>query len=222
MITGFGQATKSRKINGSFTSMTLIGGVDCQPGLTPDLTVKGGALIKKTLCVKGHSDLKGNVHITKNLEVDGDIIVHGNINTNSGPVVSPKYQFSSDFYAQPGIDMSSSVTKNWPGELQVASGHMFNGPVGKPLQLTALVGQDSDGPFVCNLVIEELNAAELNMNGPVVGNITVMPFTGNGNANLFLNGTVVATKSPAFWHYYCVSGGTPSTTFLRGVHLTEV
>ena len=72
MFGGFGSASKDRNIPGAMTSLCLIGGVDCLPGLTPDLKVLGGAIIKKTLCVRGNTELK-------NVLMDGDAIICGNL-----------------------------------------------------------------------------------------------------------------------------------------------
>ena len=57
---GFASASKDRNINASLTSICLIGGTDCDSGLTPDLTVAGGASINKSLCVYGNTEL-GNL-----------------------------------------------------------------------------------------------------------------------------------------------------------------
>jgi Chaperone of endosialidase/YadA head domain repeat (2 copies) len=72
MFGGFGSASKDRNIPGTMTSLCLIGGVDCLPGLTPDLKVLGGARIKKTLCVRGNTELK-------DVLMDGDAIICGNL-----------------------------------------------------------------------------------------------------------------------------------------------
>jgi tetrahydrodipicolinate N-succinyltransferase len=82
-------------INIRATSLRLIGGIDCRHGITPDLNVRGGARIEKTLCVQGKtmiddlfvngnltvsgtSDLQGNVLIGGLTVIDNDIIVTGN------------------------------------------------------------------------------------------------------------------------------------------------
>lgn len=78
MLNGFGGASKSHGINGRLTSVSLIGGIDCLPGLTPDLTVRGGAKIKKTLCVKGSTTLN-NVTINKDVTVKGNVLVEKDI-----------------------------------------------------------------------------------------------------------------------------------------------
>ena len=78
MLKGFGGASSQRGIPGSFSSMSLIGGVDCSKGLTPDLTVRGGARIKKRLCVGGNTKLDGKLS-TQSVTVNGDATFLGNV-----------------------------------------------------------------------------------------------------------------------------------------------
>lgn len=82
MFNGFGNASNERHIAGAFTSIVLTGGSDCGGCLTPDLYVRGGAKIKKKLCVIGKTtlefvDIKGDLLVEGNLEVLGDIISDG-------------------------------------------------------------------------------------------------------------------------------------------------
>ena len=74
----FGGASTSKNVNLRLTSARLIGGVDCEPGLTPDLTVSGGARIKKTLCVGGSAKIS-ELTVKNNLQVDGNVQIGGNI-----------------------------------------------------------------------------------------------------------------------------------------------
>jgi len=71
MFGGFGSASNDRHVPGAMTSLCLIGGVNCAPGLTPDLKVLGGAIIKKTLCVRGNTELKDTL-------IDGEATICGN------------------------------------------------------------------------------------------------------------------------------------------------
>jgi len=193
------------------------------------LSCKSRVIIDEECRLTVNDIITKDLLIKKNATVNGDLEVLGNIITQTGNVTgnntsssSFKYQYSAEFVNSNSLDTTSSASLDWTDNLQNSSGHMFTGPTGTPLDITILAGQDASGPFVCNLVIEELNESELNSVGPIVGNVTSIPFTGTGNVNLFLSGTVTATKSPAFWHYYCVSGGTPSTTFMRGIYIKEV
>lgn len=84
MLGGFGGASKDRRINGRLTNLCLIGGVDCANGYTPDLTVRGGARIKKTLCVVGASyfktiDVSKSAVIHQGLTVFGETVLNGNL-----------------------------------------------------------------------------------------------------------------------------------------------
>jgi hypothetical protein len=78
MFQGFGGSSKDRHITGSFTSMFLDGGADCGGCLTPDLYVRGGAKIKKKLCVIGKTTLQF-VDIKDDLLVEGNVNIKGNI-----------------------------------------------------------------------------------------------------------------------------------------------
>lgn len=49
MLQGFAGASKNRNINGSMSTLNLIGGNDVESGITPDLLVSGGARIRKKL-----------------------------------------------------------------------------------------------------------------------------------------------------------------------------
>ena len=108
MLKGFGGASRNRNINGSYTSMVLIGGVDCSPGLTPDLVVKGGAKIKKGLCVNGMTKLtdviiSGNIS-PKSLKLNfvGDLNMNGNLFTNTTEFVNMiDIEGNSIVYIQP-------------------------------------------------------------------------------------------------------------------------
>ena len=79
MLGSFGGATKVKNINTRFTSLYLIGGVDCSSGLTPDLKVLGGAQIKKKLCVNGSAVFKNNITVRSAL-IHEDLTILGNLN----------------------------------------------------------------------------------------------------------------------------------------------
>lgn len=84
MLGGFGGATTNKNINGRLTSLCLIGGVDCTNGRTPDLKIKGGTMIKKTLCVFGNIYCKQSAYIKGNLNanilvINDDGFICGNL-----------------------------------------------------------------------------------------------------------------------------------------------
>ena len=68
-LQGFGGASSARGIDASFSTITTNAGIDCAPGITGDLFVRGGATIKKTLCVRGNTVIKGNVSVNGDLNV---------------------------------------------------------------------------------------------------------------------------------------------------------
>lgn len=79
------KASASQHINHTYTSLELYGGRDCGDfRVNPDLTVGGGALINKSLCVQGsisaRSDLitQGNLAVIGSEVVYGDLTVYGN------------------------------------------------------------------------------------------------------------------------------------------------
>lgn len=68
-------ASESQEQNKRFTSVRLIGGVDCNINRTsryPDLDVKGGARIRKTLCSDGDLLIGGDATVNGNLTVLGN------------------------------------------------------------------------------------------------------------------------------------------------------
>lgn len=77
------QATKNLNITETVRSLMTIGGKDC--GIQtqyPDLFVKGGAIVKKTLCTK-ELYIRGNSHVIGNTEINGNLIVHGDALLNN-------------------------------------------------------------------------------------------------------------------------------------------
>jgi len=73
-------ASSSQHINRTYTSLELLGGRDCGDfRVNPDLTVGGGALINKSLCVKGSITGKGDLITQGNLSVLGNEIVYGDL-----------------------------------------------------------------------------------------------------------------------------------------------
>ena len=75
-------SSRDKQINGRLTNVLLNGGVDCAPGLTPDLLVLGGAKIRKTLCasdliVRNTITARGDAVFTGNLTVDGSLSSSG-------------------------------------------------------------------------------------------------------------------------------------------------
>jgi hypothetical protein len=81
------KASASQHIDRSYTSLELLGGRDCGDfRVNPDLTVGGGALINKSLCVQGSISTLGDLIAQGNLAVIGNEIVYGDLtvygNTN--------------------------------------------------------------------------------------------------------------------------------------------
>lgn len=69
-------ASQDQGVDKAFTSLSLIGGVDCTPRRAGDLDVRGGARIKKSLCAQG------NMEVRKDLSVQGNLITN-NISNSS-------------------------------------------------------------------------------------------------------------------------------------------
>jgi hypothetical protein len=93
MLAGFGGATKDKHINARMTTINLIGGNDCMSNNDGDLKVKGGATIKKNLCVgsvsvKGNSVVNGNLIVKGDAIICGDELIKGNI-TVDGNIIFP-------------------------------------------------------------------------------------------------------------------------------------
>jgi hypothetical protein len=72
-------ASRDLHITNRFTTLRLIGGIDCVPGMPgcpyPDLDVRGGARIGKGLCVEGNLNVEQNVCITGDLKVLGNTYI---------------------------------------------------------------------------------------------------------------------------------------------------
>lgn len=88
-LQGFSTASKSKSVNGSLSTLVVNGGNDCGSGRTPDLTVRGGALVKKQMCVLGASDLReltvrkecsmrSNLRVEKSIYAE-DLIINGSV-----------------------------------------------------------------------------------------------------------------------------------------------
>lgn len=77
-------ASRDQEQNKRFTTLKLIGGIDCVYGTVrqPDLEVQGGARIKKTLCVEGKTLLSSDLNVDKDLVVVGNLSVLGTISGN--------------------------------------------------------------------------------------------------------------------------------------------
>ena len=86
MLSGFNGASKDKNINLRLTNLNLIGGVDCKSGRTPDLKIKGGARIHKSLCVGGNISANSinvdNINVD-NINVDTMNITNLNVSGNS-------------------------------------------------------------------------------------------------------------------------------------------
>jgi len=105
---GYNGSSRGLHINGGLTSIRLNGGVDCQPGYTPDLCVSGGARIKKTLCVKTITadDITTNYLTVDDLTITGSI--HG-VTPGLGTVTSVGLAMPSIFSVS-GSPITSSGT----------------------------------------------------------------------------------------------------------------
>lgn len=108
-----------RGFNGSFSSMEIIGGVDCS-NETPDLFVKGGARIDKSLSVTG------NINIKKNMTIDKDLIVFGNVifpkNGNKFTTIEPILEPLSQRIVESNID--TKIIKNkmlWQNSIEIGN-----------------------------------------------------------------------------------------------------
>ena len=135
----FGGASTSKNINLRLTSAKFIGGVDCEPGLTPDLTVSGGARIKKTLCVGGSAKIseltvKNNLQVNGNAQVDGNVcaqnigdkVVLTSFDANVSVDIIPYQQYNVSsvqmeelpcFGNVTNVDMSTGVITYEPGQV---------------------------------------------------------------------------------------------------------
>ena len=227
MLSGFGGSSRERNINGQLSSLRLNGGVDCGGGLVPDLSVQGGARIRKNLCVG--QDLQVNDSVT----IKGNVTIDGTLNgqpVGGGGSSSPKYQFSTCFQAgglsgAEAISENDATTINWAsGGSFGTNGHLFNGPAGVPYDLTVLLVGDFVSPpgFDCQIVVQELSQTEFNTSSPgTVNTLVSMPLNTTAE-NVILTSTVTPTVTPAYWHYYC-SNGSPQgpTTSIRSIHVVE-
>ena len=115
MLAGFAGASENRGINAQMTSITIIGGVDATPGLTPSLNVFGGAKISKSLCVSGPTKLndlhaKGNVLVNKNVTVQKNLNVYGNTSISEELFVFGNVTFDKNLYINENLNVGGDAT----------------------------------------------------------------------------------------------------------------
>jgi K319L-like, PKD domain len=139
MPKGFAGASSQRGIPGSFTSICLIGGTDCSKGLTPDLTVRGGARIKKCLYVGGATELAGNLE-TETVIVNGDATFLGNVYGLPPTIVGVENWSGGSTGFTPATLTNGNVIM--AGTLNIASGGTGLSALGSPGQL---LGVDVSG-----------------------------------------------------------------------------
>jgi hypothetical protein len=103
------KATQDFSVNKEFSSLWLLGGRDCKPGTllkqqSPDLWVKGGSIVEKTLCVLG------------NLTVDGLMTgnVCGQLFTDQivAKVLQDGIDVFGDLIIDPDFDLVSTIRTN--------------------------------------------------------------------------------------------------------------
>lgn len=102
-------ASRSQEQNKIFSSVRLIGGIDCTltgASRYPDLDVDGGARIRKSLCVNQDVIIGGDASIEGNLAVLGDVMLDTFIVTN----------LMADF-----IDSNSAIIDNLVGDTITAN-----------------------------------------------------------------------------------------------------
>jgi hypothetical protein len=105
------QATHGKNVPQRFSTLSLIEGRDCDPysqNPRPDLYVRGGAFVKKTMCVRGNvhaSTLFGNLEgtIVGDSEVLGSLDVYGNI--HAGAMIA-----ECDTTLMKNLDIKGNVT----------------------------------------------------------------------------------------------------------------
>jgi hypothetical protein len=189
-------------------------------------------------CNTHFSEVKGkSLQVRQNALVCGDLEVKGNIFGNvvgmqdgGGGTGATKYQFSTCFQAggsggAEAISENDASTINWAAAASFGTnGHMFNGPVGVPYDLTLLLVGDFVSPpgFDCQIVVQELSETQFNTASPgSVNTLAAMPLNTTA-VNVVLTTNVTPTVTPAYWHYYC-SNGSPQgpTTSIRSVHVVE-
>jgi hypothetical protein len=106
-------ATKDLHISKTYTTVRLIGGIDCVPNHMigcpfPDLDVRGGVRIGKSLCIEG------NIMVDQNVIIDGDLTVKGNtyITTTEHLIIRDKTLCLANVA---GNVLASNVTANGGG-----------------------------------------------------------------------------------------------------------
>ena len=249
MLQGFSGATRNKHINSQLTSLSLIGGKDCG-NTEPDLKVKGGAKIQKTLCVKGNT-------VLKELTVKNDEVVKGNLTVNNLIVTGNAtgsfgggggggggYQFSTfmnkpmstySFETQPG---GFVFTANLPATI---AGHLYTGPIGVPLEVKFIFAENTYGvpTSLSNFFIQEATIGA--MNGLISGNVNtisspvftdlavlsnnsfIQPHIATYPATTLKSTTVIPTLENSYWHYYCTpQGGGLATQDNQLIHSIHV
>lgn len=207
MLNSFGGSSKAKSISGRLSSLSLTGGVSCGSGLTPDLTVSGGAKIKKRLCVDGSTSLnelnvKGNVNIEKQMCVHGDlnnkaIEITNIFSFESGQVEIPPVNYvpnTVQIIKQPCFGNIQSVNVI-TGNITYASNYIdpyldiFQYTIVDDCNIVRTVNQ-----FVCKRGISAIP--------PMLNNAchTVQSFsTGTGPSNYDLTPSGVAGTNPIDW-----------------------
>ena len=168
----FQAASKDLARDKQFTSMTLIGGYDCDPNNPRkgiDLRVKGGAIVEKSLCVLGNlnvagmlssamsgniltekiqeSELMEGIQVCGNLVMVDESVLLGNVCVPpGGSIKTPKIE---EKVLGQGINISGNIitTNNISASLSVFSNNMqaING--GLSIGMLYRTGGDPD--YIC-------------------------------------------------------------------------
>jgi Chaperone of endosialidase/YadA head domain repeat (2 copies) len=193
---GFGSASKDRNINASLTSLCLIGGTDCDSGLTPDLTIAGGAVINKTLCVYGNTELGnisaandllvcGNVHFKQDLVVD-DNTVTGSLGVMEDALIIGNLQVLGDI-----IGNVSGNTDNIVAVSVTANTVVVNDML--TVEGDAQIVGDLE---VCGNITSKIDVnvgGEITVEGDIIGNSDLcIDGDGKFTGDLYVGGNVMA------------------------------
>lgn len=171
----FQAASKDLSRDKQFTSMTLIGGYDCDPNNPRkgvDLRVKGGELIEKSLCVLGNinvagviiSNICGTVFTPKiqEKELTSGIQVCGNLLLNED-----SYLIGNILAPSSGSIKTAIIEEAVPGQGVCVIGNLL---------ATKLKEKEPDqGIEVCgNLLVTKLKEKEPNQGVDVCGNLNLV------------------------------------------------
>lgn len=182
------KATFSSHKDEQLSSLVIITGRDCAPGRflsqqSPDLWVKGGSLIEKTLCVGGNIGVEGfligNVcsELVLTSQIQEKFFGEGIISSGNIMMQNDDHLYVNNIQARPGSDLCLSA---------------------EPGQSVAICGGDCldlNGGDLCN--VGNINAAGLNLQCGNIDNVNTLTISRLEGSNC--NGTEVSIVSDAYF-----------------------